>query len=117
MEISEATSVKKIDDKYGIAFFEEQSDKPVVHFIINIKSRDGSVWHQMTPGWYVETLLEDGICNPADPNDPKEVGLYIDFGANWFVPAGVYQKAQKIMQLYTEGDRFSDFDEYPGDCY
>lgn len=109
MDIKEATSVKKIDDKYGIAIFErDQEFGPSVQFIITNKDKSGE-WYQATPGWFIEDLLEDGI---RDYEDPNEVGLYIDYGANWFVPAAPYAEAQKAMIQYLKGERF--YDEYEG---
>lgn len=109
MDIKKATSVKFVDDTYGIAIFEEDYKgtpcKPTVHFLIK-QTKGEKPWIQMTGGWYVETLLEDGVSVPKDPDAP---GLYIDYGQDWYVPALPYSLAQRYMDVYTKyNHRFHD---------
>ena len=110
MDIKKATSVKFIDDKYGIAIYEENYEgnpsKPVVHFLIRQNRKDGSSWVQEVGSWYVETLLENGVSVPKDPDAP---GIYIDYGQDWYVPALPYSLAQRYMEAYTKyNHRFHD---------
>lgn len=107
MNIKEATSVKKINDKYGIAIFEDEKCNkwgPTVQFVITNKDKDGD-WYQATPSWYVADLIKNGV---REYDNPDGAGIYIDFGANWFVPAAPYAEAQKAMIQYMNGERFDD---------
>lgn len=114
MDIKKATSVQMVTPKYGFAVFETDCDgtpcKPTVHFLIKQTKEDGSApWYQMTPGWYVESLLKD---EPTVKNlgDQKEVGLYIDYGQNWFIPAGAYSMMWDWLEEYMNNPyaRYSD---------
>lgn len=114
MDIKKATSVKFVDDKYGIAIFEEDykgnPTKPTVKILIKQNKKLGSgnetPWIQMVGGWYIDTLLENGISVPKDPDAP---GLYIDYGQDWYVPALPYSLAQRYMDAYTRyNHRFHD---------
>ena len=105
MDIRKATAVQMVTPKYGFAIFETSYDgtpcEPTVHFLLKQKNKDGSVWYQWTPGWYVSTLLENPKhCKNLD--DENEVGLYIDFGQNWFIPAGPISIAQDYFEEYLE---------------
>ena len=109
MDIKKATSVKFVDDKYGIAIFEEDYKgnpcKPTVKILIK-QTKGETPWIQMVGGWYVDTLLENGISVPKDPDAP---GLYIDYGQDWYVPALPYSLAQRYMDIYTKyNHRFHD---------
>ena len=110
MDIKKATSVKFVDDKYGFAIFEEDYKgnpcKPTVYFLIRQNEKDGGSWVQAVGSWYVETLLEDGVSVPTDPNAP---GLYIDYGQDWYIPALPYYLAQRYMEAYIKyNHRFHD---------
>lgn len=107
MDIKKATSVQMVSPKYGFAVFEtDWEDKPcqpTVHFLIKCKSGN----FQMTPGWYMEDLLKKPVvCK--DMFDENEVGLYIDFGQNWFIPAGPISCAQGFFREYQKGARFNE---------
>lgn len=103
MDISTATSVQMVSPKYGFAIYEGEYDAPTVHFLIKMKSGD----YQQTCGWFLDTLLERNcICH--DMFDEKEVGLYIDYGQNWFIPAGPFACAQGFFREYKKGARFNE---------
>ncbi len=113
MDIKKAKAVKFVDEKWGVAIFETDWKNnpcaPTAHLLERQTRKNGTTWVQMTPGWYVDTLLRDGIHEARNPEDPKEVGLYIDYGQDWFIPAGPYEKVQKVMQAYVElGAEFHD---------
>lgn len=105
MDITTATSVQMVSPKYGFAVYEKDwkgnPTEPVVHFLVKCKSGK----FQQTPGWYMSTLLERA-CMPKNMLDENEPGLYIDFGQDWFVPAGPYATAQAFFREYQKGERF-----------
>jgi hypothetical protein len=120
MDIKKATSVQMVTPKYGFAVFETDYNgtpcKPTVHFLIKQTTKLGKTgeyapWYQMTPGWYVETLLND---KPTVKNlgDEKEVGLYIDYGQDWFIPAGAYSMMWDWLEEYMNNPnaRYSDYE-------
>ncbi len=109
MDIKKATSVQMVTPKYGLAIFEtnweDKPCKPTVHFIIKNTRKDGSIWYQMTPGWYIEDLISKSYH--VDIFDMETPGIYIDYGANWFIPAGPYGVLQMWMEDYMEGGRWT----------
>lgn len=102
MNIKTAKSVQMVTPKYGFAIYEEDGKAPVVHFLIKQNGKDG-IWYQQTPGWYVSTLLEK-VPHCKDLHDPTEVGLYIDFGQNWFIPAGPYSMMWDFLEEYSDNN-------------
>ena len=110
MDIRKATAAQMVTPKYGFAIFETDWKgnpcKPTAHFLIKQTKKLGKVgecdpWYQWTPGWYVSTLLERPIqCKNL--HDEDEVGLYIDFGQNWFIPAGPVDIAQDYFKEYLD---------------
>jgi len=103
MDIKKALSAKMVTPKYGFAVFETSYDgtpcKPTVHFLIKLDGEE----YQMTPGWYIDTLLNHP---PIVKNwkDEKEVGLYIDYGQNWFIPANHYAMLWEWLKAYANGN-------------
>jgi hypothetical protein len=107
MDVKKAKSVEMVTPKYGFAIYETDWKgnpcEPTVHFLIKNIRKDGSVWYQQTPGWYVSTLLErEPHCK--DLHDPNEVGLYIDYGQNWFIPAGPYSMMWDYLEEYSDNN-------------
>ena len=113
MDIRKATSVQMVSPKWGYAIYETDWKgnpcEPTVHFLEKQTRKDGSIWYQQLGGWYASTLLErKPHCRDLD--DENEVGLYIDFGQNWFVPAGPYSMAWDFIEAYMENpvERYFD---------
>lgn len=119
MDVKKATSTQMVTRKYGFAIFETDYDgkacKPTVHFIIRNTRKDGTDWFQMTPGWYVEDLLKK-ICT-ADMFDMTTPGLYIDYGQDWFIPAGPYGVLQTWLQDYMDGSRWNSAEIENGEVW
>ena len=107
MDIKKAKSVEMVTPKYGFAIYDKDWDgkptDPVVHFLIKNIRKDGTIWYQQTPGWYVSTLLER-TPRCKDLHDENEVGLYIDFGQNWFIPAGPYSMMWDYLEEYSDNN-------------
>lgn len=106
MDIKKARVVAMVNEKYGLAVWDKKDTgygaHSSVHFLIKQTRRDGSTWYQMTPGWYVSTLLENGIIS-FDESNKNEPGLYIDFGADWFIPRESYAQLQAVLNA-TSGE-------------
>ena len=110
MDIRKATAVKNIDGKYALAIFETDwqglpQNEPSVHFLIRVERKNGTHWWQWTPGWYVSTLLGSETKYTSDEKVP---GLYIDYGQDWFIPAGPISLAKDYFKQYLKGDREYD---------
>jgi len=98
MDIKKATSVQMVTPKWGFAIYTQDYKgnpcEPTVYLLekqTKKLGKDGEVapWYQQIGGWYASTLLErEPHCK--DISDENEVGIYIDFGQNWFCPAGAY---------------------------
>ena len=121
MDIKKATSVQMITPKYGFAIFETDWEnkpcEPTVHFLIKQTRSNGSVWYQMTPGWYASTLLEK-VPSCPDIEDEKTPGLYIDFGQNWFIPIGPYSLMWDWIDEYVNaGARWTDSNVVNGEVW
>lgn len=105
MEIKKAKSVKMVTPKYGFAIYDKdwegKSTEPVVHFLIKNVKNNGTVWYQQTPGWYVSTLLEKAP-HCKDIHDSNEIGLYIDYGQDWFIPAGPYSMMWDFLEEFSD---------------
>ncbi len=121
MDIKKAVSVQMVTPKYGFAIFttdwENKPCEPTVHFLIKNTRKNESTWYQMTPGWYVETLLEKEphVKNLGDENEP---GLYIDYGQNWFIPAGAYSMMWDFLEEFTQtGVTYSDSEVLNGEIW
>lgn len=105
MDIKKATSVQMVTPKYGFAVYEtdweDKPCKPTVHFLIKLSDGD----FQQTPGWNLDILVKNPIhCD--DIFDENELGLYIDYGQNWFIPAGPVSLAQSFLKEYEKRGSF-----------
>ena len=110
--MAKITSVKSLDDTYSILFTENEDGRTLVQFAIKEFRKDKSFWYQKTPSWYFSTLFDD-VENKIDHLEdvyPDSPGLYIDYGADWFIPAKVYASALLAMMEYNNGKRFNDID-------
>lgn len=101
MDIKKAVSVKMATQKWGFAIYTQDYEgnpcKPTIYLLEKQISKLGKTWFQQVGGWHASSLLER-VPSCSDPNDSEKVGLYIDFGQDWYIPAGPY----KIICDYIE---------------
>lgn len=114
MNIKKAVSVKSLNNGWALAIFntdwEDKPCEPTVWFLqrhTKVLGKTGQVapWWQMCGGWNLADLVKNNYSG-LDDNQPA---IYIDFGQNWFVPAGVFNEGQVWMKAYqNEGFQAHD---------
>lgn len=104
MDIKKAASVRMVTPKWGFAIYTQDYEgnpcKPTVYLLEKQTSKNNP-WFQQIGGWYASSLLEK-VPYCKDFHDSKEVGLYIDFGQNWFIPAGPYTMIWDYIKEFSD---------------
>jgi hypothetical protein len=91
MDIKKAASVKMATPKWGFAIYTQDYKgnpcQPTIYLLEKHTKKDIFI---QVGGWYASSLLER-VPSCSDPHDSEKVGLYIDFGQDWYIPAGPYK--------------------------
>ena len=112
MDIKKAASVRMVTPKWGFAIYTQDYEgkpcQPTVYLLEKQTSKLGkngecAPWFQQVGGWYASTLLRR-TPTYKDLHDSKEVGLYIDFGQDWFIPAGPYSMIWDYIEEFSDNN-------------